>query len=267
MPSADREVQPWVLVLAQGLAVTLVVAVQVWVFWTVYVLLVGGSIPLVGVQVAAGSFSAAVLTFLIGEPVLVFLARLAYLVIIFPLGLTFTRPKPQTPDPQSTEDELLQAQRIDLDLAKDSARKAELEAQRAQERADEAEQAADEAEQAADEAEEDAKEAKERALEAEEWALEVAEEAEREIGGEDWADADAEAAEAEEVARKAKTEARRAEDAALEATEEAGQAREVAREATDRSREANERASQRRTQPNVSEKPKRFRQPGDVWVE
>ena len=89
---ADRDVQPWVYGFARALAVAMVLSVQVWVFWTIYVLLVGGSVPLFGVEVSGGQFVSAALLLFLGEPVIIFLARMAYLAVVVPMALIFTRP-------------------------------------------------------------------------------------------------------------------------------------------------------------------------------
>lgn len=91
--SADYDIQPWIKLLGWLLAVPLFLAAQVWVFWTMWVYLVGGTVPLLGWETGTNLVMVLV-TMVIGEPIAVGLARVATMIVILPLALVFSQKRP-----------------------------------------------------------------------------------------------------------------------------------------------------------------------------
>ncbi len=84
------EPQPWVRLLGMVLVVPLVLATQVWTFWTMWVYLVGGTVPLLGWETGTNLLMVLV-TLFVFEPLSVMLAQVAYMVVMLPLGMLFHR--------------------------------------------------------------------------------------------------------------------------------------------------------------------------------
>jgi hypothetical protein len=77
-----------VQVIAKAGAVTSGIAGTVWVVWTTWVLLVGGTVPLFGWEVAPNPLGA-ILFLVFGEPIAMTLIYWAWLLVAVPLGLIF----------------------------------------------------------------------------------------------------------------------------------------------------------------------------------
>lgn len=89
-PSAETELQTWVNVLAAIVAAVLVVASQIWVWWTAWVCFAGGTVPLLGWRVEP-SLGLVFLTVVVVEPLLLTACYWIYMLIMMPLGLIFRR--------------------------------------------------------------------------------------------------------------------------------------------------------------------------------
>lgn len=74
-------------------ALPLIVATQVWTFWTMWVYLVGGTVPLL-VWETETNLIMFVVTLVVLEPLAVMLAQWSYMLIMLPLGLLFRRKVP-----------------------------------------------------------------------------------------------------------------------------------------------------------------------------
>lgn len=90
MAYGEYELQPWIKLLGWLLATPLFLASQVWVFWTMWVYLVGGTVPLLGWETSPNALMVLV-TLFIGEPIAVGLAKAATMILILPLALIFPR--------------------------------------------------------------------------------------------------------------------------------------------------------------------------------
>ncbi|MFI9004933.1 hypothetical protein [Streptomyces sp. NPDC053541] len=82
----DREPPAWVA----ALTVLLAAAVGVWGLWCVVIGFVGGTMPLIGVEVD-GSVLLGLFMLFVGEPILLAVARLAATALVLPIVLVTTK--------------------------------------------------------------------------------------------------------------------------------------------------------------------------------
>ncbi|MGI5136991.1 MULTISPECIES: hypothetical protein [unclassified Streptomyces] len=84
MPRNDPPVSVSALAILAGLA-------AVWVTWRTIIVLVGGTMPLIGIRPETGSLIGFVLMLFVGEPILITLAYRASMLILLPLALATSR--------------------------------------------------------------------------------------------------------------------------------------------------------------------------------
>jgi hypothetical protein len=89
---ANSEIEPqaWVQVLGWLIALPLILATQVWTFWTMWIYLVGGTVPILGWETGTNLVMFLV-TLFVFEPLAVMLAQWTFLLVMVPLGLLFHR--------------------------------------------------------------------------------------------------------------------------------------------------------------------------------
>lgn len=73
------------------LVVLTALASQAWGLWCTVIAFVGGTMPIIGVEVENGSLIGGLAMLLIGMPILLGIARLAAMVVLVPLVMLTTR--------------------------------------------------------------------------------------------------------------------------------------------------------------------------------
>ncbi|MEU1597682.1 hypothetical protein ABZ468_33775 [Streptomyces sp. NPDC005708] len=74
-----------------ALAILAGFAAAVWVTWCTIIVLVGGTMPLIGIRPETGGLTGFVLMLFVGEPILITLACRARMLILLPLSLATSR--------------------------------------------------------------------------------------------------------------------------------------------------------------------------------
>jgi hypothetical protein len=88
MATFGREKQPWVSLVGALVALPLILASQVWTFWTMWVYLVGGTVPVLGWETGPNLVMVLV-TLFVFEPIAITVAYWAYMLVMLPLALIF----------------------------------------------------------------------------------------------------------------------------------------------------------------------------------
>jgi hypothetical protein len=88
--STQDEPQAWVRLFGIALVVPLLLVTQVWIFWTMWVYFVGGTVPLLAWH-TNGNLPMFLVTLWVVEPLAVTLVQWAFLLVLVPLGRMFHR--------------------------------------------------------------------------------------------------------------------------------------------------------------------------------